>query len=114
MISSQWSRSDRSPLPRSSALVPCSSSLIASLTLSFSFSRPEPILYSFTEIYFTRLEGPIAVQVWSTFIALAREVVASSSPTVSKTQVFPTLRWVSLGSSRQEIESLIALSDTDA
>ena len=56
------------------------------------YPRSEPILYSFTEIYFTRLEGPIAVQVWTTFITLAKDVVANNTNTISKNQVFPTLR----------------------
>ncbi|KAG8913507.1 hypothetical protein FRC01_004504 [Tulasnella sp. 417] len=53
-------------------------------------SLPDTIIFSFLEEYIGRLEGPIAVQVWSRYVALAKEI--SSNVYLYKRQVYPALR----------------------
>ncbi|WAQ81113.1 hypothetical protein PtA15_1A451 [Puccinia triticina] len=50
----------------------------------------ENIMFSFLESYISRLEGPIAVQMWNSSWSFARDVLANS--TVNKNQLFPTLK----------------------
>ncbi|KAA1127179.1 hypothetical protein PGTUg99_029413 [Puccinia graminis f. sp. tritici] len=50
----------------------------------------ENVLFSFLESYISRLEGPIAVQMWNSSWSFARDVLANS--TVNKNQLFPTLK----------------------
>lgn len=47
----------------------------------------------FLEQYLARLEGPIAIQVWGRFVALAKDIAGNVY--VFKLQVFPTLRYIS-------------------
>ncbi|CED83410.1 Dopey and related predicted leucine zipper transcription factors [Phaffia rhodozyma] len=48
----------------------------------------DTIVYGFLEAYLSRLEGPIAVQVWGTFFAMTKDVLVGASTTASKIQVF--------------------------
>ena len=50
------------------------------------------VLFLFMEDYLSRLEGPIATQVWNRFVSLAKDVAANVY--TYKMQVFPTLRSV--------------------
>lgn len=52
--------------------------------------RAESTLFQVLECYIDRLEGPIAVQVWSISLAFVRDVLAN--PSTTRSQVFPTLR----------------------
>ncbi|KAG0147859.1 hypothetical protein CROQUDRAFT_42250 [Cronartium quercuum f. sp. fusiforme G11] len=54
----------------------------------------EGVLFAFLEAYLSRLEGPIAVQIWSTSLNFARDVLAN--PTTTKGQMFPTLKCFSI------------------
>lgn len=49
----------------------------------------------FLEVYILRLEAPIAVQIWNTLFAFARDV-QSSSNAASKAQIFPVFRCVNI------------------
>lgn len=51
---------------------------------------PDTTIFSFLEEYIGRLEGPIAVQVWSRYVALTKEI--SSNVYLYKRQVYPALR----------------------
>ena len=51
------------------------------------------ILYSFLEEYLSKLETPLALQVWPRFLTLAKEVAGNVKEL--RTQVFPVLRYVS-------------------
>ena len=57
-------------------------------------SNIDPLLaaLAFMEGYISRLEGPIAVQVWNTSFGFAREILASNTASVSRALVYPTLR----------------------
>jgi hypothetical protein len=55
----------------------------------------EAAIFSFMESYVGRLEGPIAVQVWSTLLAFARDVLASTA-LAAKFHLLPTLRLVTM------------------
>lgn len=57
--------------------------------------RSDPAILGFLEVYVSRLEAPIAVQIWNTLFAFAREVHSSSNQT-SKLQLFPVLRCVTI------------------
>ena len=52
------------------------------------------VLYSFLEEYLSKLETPLALQVWPRFLTLAKEV--ASNVKELRTQVFPVLRLVAL------------------
>jgi hypothetical protein len=56
------------------------------------FGRSENVLFSFLESYISRLEGPIAVQMWNSSWNFARDVLTNSA--VNKNQLFPTLKYV--------------------
>lgn len=53
-------------------------------------SSSETVLFQFLELYISRLEGPIAVQVWNPSLTFCRDVIGN--PTSTKGQVFPTLK----------------------
>lgn len=55
---------------------------------------PEGVLFAFLEAYLSRLEGPIAVQIWTISLTFARDVLAN--PTMTKGQMFPTLKCFSI------------------
>lgn len=67
----------------------------------------ENVLFTFLESYISRLEGPIAVQMWSSSLNFARDVLASS--TVNKNQIFPTLKCFT--SLAEKISQTSALED---
>jgi protein dopey len=48
------------------------------------------VIFSFLEEYLSRLEGPLAVQVWGRCIALAKDVTGNVHG--YKLQLYPTLR----------------------
>ena len=52
--------------------------------------RTDYVLFVFLEDYFGRLEGPIAMQVWGRFVALAKEIAGNVYG--FKLQIFPCLR----------------------
>ena len=54
--------------------------------------RINPAPMAFLEAYISRLEAPIAVQVWSTVFGFAREVLTASSTPSAKAQLYPILR----------------------
>lgn len=54
--------------------------------------RGDPALMGFLEVYVTRLEAPIAVQIWSTMFAFARDVLASAGVPSARAQLFPVLK----------------------
>lgn len=49
----------------------------------------------FLEVYVSRLEAPIAVQIWNTLFNFARDILSASSST-GKTQLYPVLRCVTI------------------
>ena len=49
----------------------------------------------FLEVYVSRLEAPIAVQIWNTLFNFARDVLSASSST-GKAQLYPVLRCVTV------------------
>jgi hypothetical protein len=55
------------------------------------YCRTDSILFRFLEQYLRRLEGPLATQVWSRYIQLAKEILGSSRD--FKACNFPTLRF---------------------
>lgn len=67
----------------------------------------ENVLFGFLESYISRLEGPIAVQMWNSSWNFARDVLAGS--TVNKNQLFPTLKCFTLLA--EKISQTSALED---
>ena len=53
--------------------------------------RTDSILFRFLEQYLHRLEGPLAIQVWSRYVQLAKEILGSSRD--FKACNFPALRF---------------------
>lgn len=49
----------------------------------------------FLEVYVSRLEAPIAVQIWNTLFNFARDILSTSSST-GKAQLYPILRCVTI------------------
>lgn len=49
----------------------------------------------FLEVYVSRLEAPIAVQIWNTLFNFARDVLSTSSST-GKAQLYPVLRCITV------------------
>jgi hypothetical protein len=47
----------------------------------------------FLEVYISRLEAPIALQIWNTLFAFARTIISTSNP-LTKAQLYPVLRCV--------------------
>lgn len=58
------------------------------------YDRTDAILFKFLEQYFRRLEGPLAIQVWSRYIQLVRDITGTSRD--FKASHFPALRFVTL------------------
>jgi hypothetical protein len=56
-------------------------------------NRSDPALLSFLEVYISRLEAPIALQIWNTLFSFARSIMATSNPS-TKVQLYPVLRCV--------------------
>nr|ODN87338.1 hypothetical protein L203_03611 [Cryptococcus depauperatus CBS 7841] len=54
--------------------------------------RFDPSYLAFLEAYMSRLEAPIALQVWSSVFSFARDVIASVVSTSSRTQLLPLLQ----------------------
>ncbi|PLW27497.1 hypothetical protein PCASD_17664 [Puccinia coronata f. sp. avenae] len=67
----------------------------------------ENVLFSFLESYISRLEGPIAVQMWNSSWNFARDVLTNSA--VNKNQLFPTLKCFTLLA--EKISQTSALED---
>ncbi|KAK8861427.1 hypothetical protein IAR55_002246 [Kwoniella newhampshirensis] len=59
---------------------------------SASEYRADPAYLAFLEAYISRLEAPIAVQVWTTLFNFAREVIATVASSSSRTQLLAVLR----------------------
>ena len=57
------------------------------------FLSTDFIIFLFLEDYLSRLEGPIATQVWNRFVSLAKDIAANVY--TYKMQILPTLRSVS-------------------
>ncbi|TXT04269.1 hypothetical protein VHUM_04267 [Vanrija humicola] len=55
-----------------------------------------PALLAFLEAYISRLEGPIAIQVWNTLFSYSRDVLNQSSSPAAKAQLFPVLRCLTI------------------
>jgi hypothetical protein len=47
----------------------------------------------FLEVYISRLEAPIALQIWNTLFAFSRSIISTSNPS-TKAQLYPVLRCV--------------------
>lgn len=62
----------------------------------------------FLEVYISRLEAPIALQVWNTLFAFARIIISASNP-ATKAQLYPVLRCVT--TLAKTVSSTSALED---
>ncbi|EIW69034.1 hypothetical protein TREMEDRAFT_71761 [Tremella mesenterica DSM 1558] len=58
--------------------------------------QPDPAVLAFLEAYVSRLEAPIAVQVWSTMFTFGRELLGSLSSPSTRPQLFPAFRCLTL------------------
>ncbi|WVQ78778.1 hypothetical protein IAT38_000869 [Cryptococcus sp. DSM 104549] len=54
--------------------------------------RADPSYLAFLEAYLSRLEAPIAVQVWITIFTFARDVVSAVASSSPRSQLFPLLQ----------------------
>lgn len=63
------------------------------MPLSGLIRRFDPALMAFLEIYVSRLEAPIALQVWNTLFTFARSIISTATST-GKAQLYPMLRCV--------------------
>ncbi|ODO06352.1 hypothetical protein L198_01584 [Cryptococcus wingfieldii CBS 7118] len=54
--------------------------------------RVDPSYLAFLEAYVSRLEAPIAVQIWSTLFSFARDVAGGVTSSSSRAQLYPTLQ----------------------
>ncbi|WVQ73679.1 hypothetical protein IAR50_003259 [Cryptococcus sp. DSM 104548] len=54
--------------------------------------RVDPSYLAFLEAYVSRLEAPIAVQIWSTLFNFARDVAGGVTSSSSRAQLYPTLQ----------------------
>jgi hypothetical protein len=54
--------------------------------------RNDGILFAFLEGYLSKLENPLAVQVWSRYIALAKDIATNVKE--FRLQAYPALRYV--------------------
>lgn len=70
--------------------------------------RSDPALMAFLEIYVSRLEAPIALQVWNTLFGFSRTILSTSTST-GKVQLYPILRCVTALS--KTVSSTSALED---
>nr|XP_031863087.1 uncharacterized protein CI109_001565 [Kwoniella shandongensis]KAA5530159.1 hypothetical protein CI109_001565 [Kwoniella shandongensis] len=59
---------------------------------SMSEYRADPAFLAFLEAYVSRLEAPIAVQVWTTLFNFARDVLASLASSTARVQLLAILR----------------------
>ncbi|KAF9486392.1 hypothetical protein BDN70DRAFT_822033, partial [Pholiota conissans] len=74
-----------------------STRILASSEKSRKTTNPnltDAILFKFLEQYLGRLEGPLAIQVWSRYIQVVKEILAASRE--FKAHNFPTLRCLSV------------------
>lgn len=55
-----------------------------------------PSLAAFLEAYISRLEGPIAVQVWNAQYGYARDVLSQSNTSPARMLLFPVLRCLTM------------------
>lgn len=55
-----------------------------------------PALAAFLEAYISRLEGPIAVQVWNALYGYARDILGQINTAAAKAQVFSVLRCLTI------------------
>ena len=55
-------------------------------------NRTDVILFTFLEEYLAKLENPLALQVWTRYLTLAKDVTANVKE--FRSQVFPVLRYV--------------------
>ena len=62
----------------------------------------------FLEVYISRLEAPIALQIWNTLFAFARSIISTSNSS-TKAQFYPVLRCVTALS--KTVSSTSALED---
>ena len=77
------------------------------LDLSSRF-RSDPAFMGFLEVYISRLEAPIALQIWNTSFTFARGVISTSNPS-TRAQLYPVLRCVTTLS--KTVSSTSALED---
>ena len=68
-------------------------------------NRTDAILFNFLEEYLSRLEGPIAVQVWPRCMALAKDVAGNIYG--YKLQLFPMLRYVTCSGMKSHLIILL-------
>lgn len=54
--------------------------------------KADPSCLAFLEAYISRLEAPIAVQVWSTLFGFARELVSAATTVFTRSQLFSLLQ----------------------
>ncbi|WWC68766.1 uncharacterized protein I206_102700 [Kwoniella pini CBS 10737] len=54
--------------------------------------RSDPAYLAFLEAYITRLEAPIAVQVWTTLFSFAKEVIGSIGTSAARLQLYLTFK----------------------
>lgn len=47
---------------------------------------------AFLEAYISRLEAPIAVQIWGTMFSFAKDLLAGATTPIAKAQLYPLLR----------------------
>ncbi len=59
-------------------------------------SSSNPALAAFLEAYISRLEGPIAVQVWNAQYGYARDVLSQSNSPSARMLLFPVLRCLTM------------------
>ncbi|KAI8459463.1 Dopey, N-terminal-domain-containing protein [Phakopsora pachyrhizi] len=76
------------------------------LMASISFLS-ENVLFSFLDSYLSRLEGPIAVQIWTSTLTFTRDILASTQ--AAKSQIFPILKCFTTFS--EKISQTSALED---
>ncbi|KIR58136.1 hypothetical protein I314_06101 [Cryptococcus bacillisporus CA1873] len=59
---------------------------------AFSDYRADPSYLAFLEAYVSRLEAPIAVQVWSTLFGFARELVSTTTTAFTRSHLYSLLQ----------------------
>ncbi|KAK4687443.1 hypothetical protein P7C73_g2673, partial [Tremellales sp. Uapishka_1] len=63
---------------------------------SSSESRFDPSLLGFLEAYISRLEGPIAVQIWSTMYTFAKDNLNAAGIPAARSSMYPILRCLTI------------------
>lgn len=81
-------------------------STAANRKASSNLSLTDAVLFKFMEQYFQRLEGPLAIQVWSRFLSLVKDLVTTKE---FKSQNFPALRCMSVLS--EKVTQTTAMED---